>query len=372
MKQRLVNKFLFLFLLFLSSTLLNAQDLTGIWRGKFFTPQDMIFGTVNRYEVQIDNNSMTCKGVTYSYQNTSFYGKATLVGIWKPAQKNLIFREEKLVEYKTSSGDNEIYLFTCILEYRKEGNKEILEGDYTSKHYKNKKDGGGGHIYLERVTDSDFEKEDFIIKKEKTLSKTKKIKPGAENAVINKQKTMPEAPPVMAKPKPVTPPVAIKPKPKPVTPPVQPKVIVPDTKTQPPVVSIKPIEKIPNVKTLPPAPKVIAERENELVQIIYTNAKEIEVSLYDNGEIDGDTITVYDNNKQIAWKKGLSTKPITFKINLSEDDEIHEIVMVADNLGSIPPNTALMIVQAGDKRYTVRLASTIQKNAMVRFKYKAN
>jgi hypothetical protein len=43
--------------------------------------------------------------------------------------------------------------------------------------------------------------------------------------------------------------------------------------------------------------------------------------------------------------------------------------MVAQNLGSIPPNTALMMVQAGDQRYTVRLSSTEQKNAMVRFRY---
>jgi hypothetical protein len=43
--------------------------------------------------------------------------------------------------------------------------------------------------------------------------------------------------------------------------------------------------------------------------------------------------------------------------------------MVAENLGRIPPNTALMIVMAGDERFTVFLNSSEQKNAMVRFKY---
>jgi hypothetical protein len=43
--------------------------------------------------------------------------------------------------------------------------------------------------------------------------------------------------------------------------------------------------------------------------------------------------------------------------------------MVAENLGTLPPNTALMIVQAGKERYTLNLSSTEQKNAMVRFKY---
>jgi len=47
----------------------------------------------------------------------------------------------------------------------------------------------------------------------------------------------------------------------------------------------------------------------------------------------------------------------------------HEVVMVAENLGRIPPNTSLMIIDAGDKRYQVQITSTEQKNAMVRFKY---
>jgi hypothetical protein len=43
--------------------------------------------------------------------------------------------------------------------------------------------------------------------------------------------------------------------------------------------------------------------------------------------------------------------------------------MVGENLGTIPPNTALMIINAGDKRYQLYLTSDEQKNAMVRFIY---
>ena len=43
--------------------------------------------------------------------------------------------------------------------------------------------------------------------------------------------------------------------------------------------------------------------------------------------------------------------------------------MVAENLGEIPPNTSLMIVKAGDKEYEVRITSTEQKNAVVKFQY---
>jgi hypothetical protein len=44
--------------------------------------------------------------------------------------------------------------------------------------------------------------------------------------------------------------------------------------------------------------------------------------------------------------------------------------MVGENLGTIPPNTALMMVTAGEKRYQLFLTSDEKKNALVRFIYK--
>jgi hypothetical protein len=54
---------------------------------------------------------------------------------------------------------------------------------------------------------------------------------------------------------------------------------------------------------------------------------------------------------------------------MDETIDYHELIMVADNLGDIPPNTSLMVVKAGDKQYEVSIASTEQKNAVVIFKY---
>ena len=48
---------------------------------------------------------------------------------------------------------------------------------------------------------------------------------------------------------------------------------------------------------------MIKSRSNPLIKTITTNSNDIHVELYDNGDIDGDTITVYDNNEVIAWKK---------------------------------------------------------------------
>jgi hypothetical protein len=46
-------------------------------------------------------------------------------------------------------------------------------------------------------------------------------------------------------------------------------------------------------------------------------------------------------------------------------DPHHELVMVADNLGSIPPNTSLMVVTANNKRYEIFISSSEQKNAKI-------
>jgi hypothetical protein len=92
------------------------------------------------------------------------------------------------------------------------------------------------------------------------------------------------------------------------------------------------------------------------------------LKIYDNGTIDNDTVSVYIDNKLVISKQRLTDKAITLKINLDEKTSFHELVMVADNLGEIPPNTSLMIVNAGDQQYEVRITSTEQKNAVIHFR----
>jgi hypothetical protein len=66
----------------------------------------------------------------------------------------------------------------------------------------------------------------------------------------------------------------------------------------------------------------------------------------------------------------LSEKAISLNIAIDPSSPHHELVMVAENLGSIPPNTSLMIVTAGTKRYEVFISSSEQKNAKVVFDLK--
>ena len=118
-------------------------------------------------------------------------------------------------------------------------------------------------------------------------------------------------------------------------------------------------------QVFPRPPKVLESRENALVKQIETDFGEIILNLYDNGEIDGDTVSIYHNNVLVVSKARLSQTPITFRIKVNAADPYHELVMVAENLGSIPPNTSVMIINAGGKRYQLFITSTEQKNAKV-------
>jgi hypothetical protein len=112
------------------------------------------------------------------------------------------------------------------------------------------------------------------------------------------------------------------------------------------------------------------KRENIVADSIFVDSDSVKVDFYDNGEIDGDSISVFYNQQLIAFNRILSTKAVHFTFALDSSKEVNELSMFADNLGKLPPNTALMLVYDGTKRYDVRLSSTFQKNATVLIKRK--
>jgi len=116
-------------------------------------------------------------------------------------------------------------------------------------------------------------------------------------------------------------------------------------------------------------PKILLSRSNVLVRTITVHSNEITLNIYDDGAIDHDTVSVYLDKRQVINHAMLTDRPLVLTLHLDESEDYHELVMVADNQGEIPPNTSLMIVKAGDKEYEVRISSTDQKNAMVIFKF---
>lgn len=123
-------------------------------------------------------------------------------------------------------------------------------------------------------------------------------------------------------------------------------------------------------KLILPAPLILTTRENALVRKFQTDAGEIKINVYDNGEIDGDTVSIYHNNELVRSHMRLSQKPITITFGVNASAPYHEVIMVADNLGSIPPNTSVMIITTPVTRYQVFISSNEQKNAKVVFELK--
>jgi hypothetical protein len=119
-----------------------------------------------------------------------------------------------------------------------------------------------------------------------------------------------------------------------------------------------------------PTEKEFTERENVLVNEIEVESDTVRIGIYDNGEIDGDIISIFYNQKLILYSQKLTHKSIRIKLPVDSLLKYNEISMFAENLGLIPPNTALMVIEDGKNTYELRLSSSLEKNATVRLKKK--
>ena len=115
-----------------------------------------------------------------------------------------------------------------------------------------------------------------------------------------------------------------------------------------------------------PVAEDIASRKTEVIRSIYVQSDSLVLSLYDNGEIDGDTVSVVMNDRIIIARQGLGINAIkaTVYVPRGQEDSVR-LVMYAENLGRIPPNTGLLIVQDGDETHHIRFSGDYQKNSAV-------
>ena len=363
---RLKNGLLLLLFVGAFSSNSFSQSVTGIWRGYFIADN----GYQYKLEFQVKQNvSYAVSGVSYSWQDDiRFYGKATMTGNYIGTSQNFRIREIRTVEVKTEGGG------TCImnydLKYSRSGKEEFLEGSYLGKQEVKSGpnpfewgDCGGGRVFLRKVTTSEFYIEPAL--------RPKKATPDTKENVD----------PPVARNTPVIPPPVIKKTTTPATnKPVDKKLNTSGTvnkKVAPPPAKInadsikKVMPEITKIAVKPAiiTPSILKSRENKLAQSLVLTNPDVTVKLYDNGEIDDDTISVFLNKKLVLSSKRLTASPLVLKFKMDEDNDEQELTMVAENLGRIPPNTSLMVVEAGEQRFEVRITSTEQKNAVVRFKY---
>ena len=114
----------------------------------------------------------------------------------------------------------------------------------------------------------------------------------------------------------------------------------------------------------------VAKRETAIIQTVAFKSDSLVISLYDNGEIDGDTVSVLLNGIVILSRQGLTAKPITATIQTSNLGDSVQLLMYAENLGRIPPNSGLLIVQDGIDRYRIRFTGDLEKNSAIILKRK--
>ena len=84
---------------------------------------------------------------------------------------------------------------------------------------------------------------------------------------------------------------------------------------------------------------------------------------------DNDTVSIYYNRHPIVKKLHLRKKAAKFTIRLDKWSSLNEIVMYANNLGQVPPNTSTLMIDDGVKKQTIIISSTLQTSAVLYLKY---
>lgn len=109
--------------------------------------------------------------------------------------------------------------------------------------------------------------------------------------------------------------------------------------------------------------------KDESIPVIKVDTGEVKLQFYDNGTIDGDSITVKVNKQIVLSHEKLSNKPVTTTVRIGLETPVVTVEMLAENEGSIPPNTALLIVTAPNLYHRLYMTSTKEKSARLRFVY---
>jgi len=314
-------------LIFTAFFSLSAQQITGVWKGKLKS---------SKIELKLVKSGDSLVGNAYYYVSCVQYKKYSIKGYFDPGTNNVIWWDDLLLENHWNGRQDALL---NVADFNCPGEDEMrLDGNTSSRDDKNKDQ---ANINLLKVQSPVFADDwDWVIENYTSgandpyvidsINRNMTAPVVAVNREINEAETKKEIP--QAGP--------------------TPSLSKPETTNTTNSVSID--DKFKN-------------RKKTLQQVIPITGRTVELRFYDNAQIDGDSIAVYLNNKQLFKNVRLSDQPYTVKIDASELQDDNELVMVAENLGSIPPNTALMVVEVGDKKYDAFLYSNENSSALIRF-----
>lgn len=102
---------------------------------------------------------------------------------------------------------------------------------------------------------------------------------------------------------------------------------------------------------------------------ITVKSPDIIVRIVDYQILDGDTVTVYFNEKKVIDRQLISKTPLILNLRIEAPREPAKLLLYADNLGRIPPNTALMVVEDRKGRQRIKLESDYERSDVVYIDY---
>ncbi|RYZ27319.1 MAG: hypothetical protein EOO10_13075 [Chitinophagaceae bacterium] len=332
---------LFLVAAFLTiSFFADAQMVTGIWHGKI---------NGQKTEVKIIKSGDSITGTSYYYASANNYRRYTIKGYFDERSNEVIWWDDRLVEEKAGgvfSSPGKVPLLSRADFNCPGAGVMLLDGSSNEKNEEIKE----GTVHLEKTYKGPLftDEWDWVI--DNFTSGTN------DPYIIDSVSLIAFHPDRRPSPK-AEPPVAMNKRPG--------MVMVPPTterkeeaKPEPPKVVVAP----PSIEQ-----KFIA-RKKKLFTTIPVTGDSISLSFYDNAIVDGDSISLFLDGRMIFSHIKLSDKPYTVKLAVNDLSDESELVMVAENLGDIPPNTSYMVAMVGDKRHAANLASTEESSAVIRLK----
>jgi hypothetical protein len=360
-----------------------AQKINGQWRGYFDSKGDIVLNGSNNteYVLEIEINNSEVSGFSYSYfQNRKYYVICKLEGKYYKNSKSIKVTEIERVKGNTPPDFGDC-LQTHFLTYEKDGQVEQMSGKWEAAPGQRSNCGSGSTTLIRRTLSKDLAT--FKASpKDKTIE-IAKVEKKSTNLIEQNKKAIPPAiiPPKNKVPAKTNNNPVVKNAPTNKTIPATKKPITPSILPVPPVAKAdlalipSPKEVKPTIKKLDDVPVksdiAFEKRKTDLLKTIQIENETFTVTLYDNGEVDGDIVSVFYNGKLILANKMLSEKPITLTLDATTGNAINELTMYAENLGEIAPNTALMVVNDGEKRYEVRISSDLKNSGTIHFIHQA-
>ena len=346
----------------------NEINFDGQWKGGFDEGGFGIpgFDSDIKYVLELTTNGSRVSGYSYTYFQEGikrYYTICRLTGTLNRETNDIVVTEIERTKFNTPP-DFQNCFQTHRLHYEKDtGNIEVLRGTWIPAPNQGRGCGSGTTVLSRRIVSNlpiGFmpHKKSPAIKN--PVAKSPEKKPVHKNSIV----AAPKKPNINPTAK-ATQPVRKS----------QPKMKMEETETVKSSVPKNENSSISDsqIKThhyITPTVKGFEKRRTDIVKTIDIEQPTFHLDFYDNGEIDGDSITVFYNGKVVLSHQRLSDKPVSLTLTLDKNAAENIVTMYADNLGTIPPNTALMIVTDGGKRYEVRMESDYGKSGSVIFKAK--